>query len=148
MRDPATSGSYSAWLPAPPERVWGLVTCPVASAAVFHGLSLRSTWQPQSELALVPVAVPLSPPALPAALAAETLHGTVLWAAPATSLSFSIDDGTGTATFVELALRASGDGCVLTLRVDECGDDSGDLCELEDVWLPVLDRLRGQLASS
>lgn len=138
MHDPATSGCYSTWLPATPETVWAALTCPTATSVFFHGLSLRSTWQPLDNLDLVPTAVGADD---------TVLHGTVLHAAPTTALSFSIDDCSGTATFVGLGLRPSGEGCVLTLRVDECvSDPDADACELEDVWLPVLDRLRAHLA--
>ena len=72
---------------------------------------------------------------------------------PARLLSYVLDDDSGSATYLTWMLRPVADGCVLRLRIDEtnCAGSVGSADsaeELEDVWLPVLDRLAAALVAA
>jgi uncharacterized protein YndB with AHSA1/START domain len=121
--------------PASPEEVWAALTCPLRTARYFHGMSLRSSWEPGAPISfLLPALGPLG--------------GEVLWAARPTRLSYLIDGAPDAgATYLTWLVRPTADGCVVRLHVEEPLTGSEDEDDLEDAWLPLLDALRRVLRS-
>ena len=118
--------------PASPERVWGVLTCSATAPAYLHGLSPRTSWTPGSPVEWHTAAAPVIP-------------GQVLRADPPYRLSLTVEDASGTCTYLTWSVRACHEGTVVRLDVEE--SDASGSCEtdLEDVWLPVLQRLGGVL---
>jgi uncharacterized protein YndB with AHSA1/START domain len=112
---------------APPEVVWGFLLCPARSPRYLHGLAVQTSWQPGDRVALT------SP--------ACTLEGEVLHVQPQERLSLTVEDASGSCTYLTWLLRPHGTGTVVRLHVEECDGASTSEADLEDAWLPVLDRL-------
>lgn len=124
--DPVQTATFRLRTEASAERVWSVLTCPETAPAYLHGLSPRTCW---SNGAPVQWQAPGGVPAIP---------GQVLHADPPYRLSLTVEDGSGTCTYLTWSVRDGDDGTVVRLDVEE--RDSSE-SELEDVWLPVLDRL-------
>jgi uncharacterized protein YndB with AHSA1/START domain len=114
--------------PASPQRVWGVLTCPEAAPTYLHGLSPRTCW---SNGAPVEWQAP----------GVGTIPGQVLHADPPYRLSVTVEDGSGTCTYLTWSVRAGADGTVVRLDVEESDAPGTCVSDLEDVWLPVLERL-------
>lgn len=127
--DPVASGAFKLLTRCCPEQVWQTLVCPDRGARVFPGLSLVSTWATGDPLEIH----------LPTQ---SVLRGQVLLAERPAQLTFSIEDASGTTTYVSWRLRRLDQGCVVTLEVHDAGADRGEPDELEDAWLPILERLR------
>jgi uncharacterized protein YndB with AHSA1/START domain len=118
--DPVRSTTFHLRTPACAEAVWRALTCPQRTTRYLHGLALHTSWLPGDRVELRPAA---GPPVV----------GEVLHVVPPSRLSLALGD-----TYVTWSLRTCGDGTVVRLQVDEAGSSDD---ELEDVWLPVLERL-------
>ncbi|GAC1442197.1 MAG: hypothetical protein NVS3B26_08360 [Mycobacteriales bacterium] len=124
--DPVLSTTFRLLTAACPDRVWRQLTCPAAAAAYLHGLSPRTCWTSGA-----PVEWHVGDAVIP---------GQVLHADPPHRLSVTVEDGSGTCTYLTWTVRACDDGSVVRLDVAEA-DDSGCEGDLEEIWLPVLRRL-------
>jgi uncharacterized protein YndB with AHSA1/START domain len=125
--DPVLTQTFRLLTSACPERVWGALTCPDTAPAYLHGLSPRTCWSSGA-----PVEWESGGPV--------SLPGQVLHADPPYRLSVTVEDGSGTCTYLTWQVRAADDGTVIRLDVEEA-PGAGSEVELEDVWLPVLTRL-------
>lgn len=110
-----------------PGRVWAVLTCP--EARYLYGQSMHSGWAPGDA---VEVGSGMAGPA--------GLRGTVLVSVPGERLSFSLEDPSGTSTYLTWEIRmcpSTADApTVVRLWVDD--SEGGSTEELEDTWLPVL----------
>ena len=131
-RDPVVTQTFRLLTPASPEQVWGALTCPETAPAYLHGLSPRTCWTAGA--------------AVDWQCAAATIPGQVLYADPPHRLSVTVEDGSGTCTYLTWRVRAGDDGTVVRLDVEEAPGSSAADTELEDVWLPVLQRLGALLS--
>lgn len=129
--DPVSTRTFRLLTPAPPERVWASLTCPRQSPQYLHGLAVYAEWAPGARVVLQ---APACPP----------LQGSVLHVDAPHLLSYTVEDA-GTCTYLTWSLRATDRGTVVRLQVEEAGAASAS-GELDEVWLPVLDRLAGLLA--
>jgi uncharacterized protein YndB with AHSA1/START domain len=127
-RDPVLTQTFRLLTPAAPERVWGVLTCPEAAPTFLHGLSPRTCWSSGADVAWLSAGVAAIP-------------GQVLYADPPYRLSVTVEDGSGTCTYLTWQVRAGDDGTIVRLDVEESDATGGNAAELEDVWLPVLQRL-------
>lgn len=134
LQDPMSSGVFKFLAAACPAQVWAALVCPERTARIFPGLSLVSTWNAGAPLEI----------RLPTQ---TTLNGQVLLAEPSDRLAFSIEDASGTTTYVSWTLRSHEAGCVVTLEVHDAGAEHAVNDELEDAWLPIVERLREVLTS-
>lgn len=123
-RDPVLTQTFRLLTPASPERVWGVLTCPETAPRYLPGLTPRTCWSSGA-----PVEWRSAVGAIP---------GQVLHADPPYRLTVTVEDDSGTCTYLTWQLRQSDDGTVLRLDVEETQAGSEDL---EDVWLPVVQRL-------
>jgi uncharacterized protein YndB with AHSA1/START domain len=126
--DPVLTQTFRLLTPATPERVWGLLTCPRATSTYLHGLSPRTCWSTGAD-------VEWQSPGTGA------IPGQVLYADPPYRLSVTVEDGSGTCTYLTWQVRTGDDGTIVRLDVEESDATANDATELEDVWLPVLARL-------
>ena len=126
MRDPVLTATFRLLSCAPPTSVWAALRCPSRSPRYLHGLAVRTSWEPGAEVALT------SP--------ACTLTGQVLHVQPLERLSLTVEDGSGCCTYLTWTLRGCAAGTVVRLDVAET-DTGTTEADLEEVWLPVLDRL-------
>jgi uncharacterized protein YndB with AHSA1/START domain len=126
--DPVLTSTFRLLTPACPERVWGVLTCPEAAPRYLHGLSPRTCWSDGAPVTWQTTGI-------------GTIPGQVLHVDPPYRLSVTVEDESGVSTYLTWTLRAADVGTVVTLRVDEADPAGGCESELEDVWLPVLDRL-------
>ncbi|MDX6198721.1 MAG: Activator of Hsp90 ATPase 1-like protein [Actinomycetota bacterium] len=127
-RDPVSTQTFRLLTPAPPQRVWGVLTCPQTAPTYLHGLSPRTCWSPGASVAWQAPGVPVIP-------------GQVLHADPPYRLSVTVEDSSGTCTYLTWRLRQTDHGTVVRLDVEEAQASAGSADELEEVWLPVLQRL-------
>jgi hypothetical protein len=127
VQDPVRTATFRLLSCAPPAVVWGALLCPDRSARYLHGLAVRTTWEPGAEVTLT------SPSC--------ALTGQVLHMRPLERLSLTLEDGSGCCTYLTWSLRACDSGTVVRLDVAEADGGSTTEAELEEVWLPVLDRL-------
>ena len=118
--------SFHLLTAATPDRVWGALTCPETASTFLHGLSPRTCW---SNGASVEWHSPVA-----------AIPGQVLHADPPYRLSVTVEDSSGTCTYLTWQVRAADDGTVIRLDVAEAPGAGSEL-DLEDVWLPVLQRL-------
>jgi uncharacterized protein YndB with AHSA1/START domain len=125
--DPVLTQSFRLRTAASPDRVWGVLTCPETAPMYLHGLTPRTCWTPGAPVEW--------------SAAGATIPGQVLHADPPYRLSLTVEDESGTTTYLTWSVRAGEDGTVVRLDVEEadCGRSTED--ELEDIWLPVLERL-------
>jgi uncharacterized protein YndB with AHSA1/START domain len=126
--DPVLTQTFRLLTPASPERVWSVLTCPEVAATYLHGLTPRTCWSsgaPVEWQSGGPVSIP----------------GQVLHADPPYRLSVTVEDGSGTCTYLTWQVRAADEGTVIRLDVEESPAGASTDVELEDVWLPVLQRL-------
>lgn len=126
-RDPVLTRAFHLLTPAPPERVWGALTCPESAPRYLHGLRPQTCWSTGA-------AVEWTGPPVGA------IPGQVLYADPPYRLTVTVEDGSGTCTYLTWQVRAGDDGTVVRLDVQEA-PGAGTEAELEDVWLPVMQRL-------
>jgi len=112
---------------APPEVVWGCLLCPTRSPRYLHGLAVSACWQPGARVDLTGAGCALS--------------GEVLHVQAPERLSLTVEDASGSCTYLTWSLRPHDGGTVVRLQVEECDGASTSEDDLEDVWLPVLDRL-------
>jgi uncharacterized protein YndB with AHSA1/START domain len=127
-RDPVLTQTFRLLTPACPERVWGALTCPQTAPAYLHGLSPRTCWSSGAAVEWQ-------------SAGAGAIPGQVLHADPPYRLSVTVEDGSGTCTYLTWQVRAAEDGTVVRLDVAESPAGASTDVELEDVWLPVLQRL-------
>ncbi len=132
LDDFAASQTFRLLTTASPDRVWSVLTCPEQTIRYLHGMSVRSSWEPGASVRFI-------------VGDHEATAGQVLCTARPHHLSYCVEDDSGPATYVTWLLRPVADGCVVRLQVSEtdCGGTTED--ELEDVWLPVVEALRGVL---
>jgi uncharacterized protein YndB with AHSA1/START domain len=128
-RDPVLTQTFRLLTAASPQRVWGALTCPRTAPSYLHGLSPATSWSAGDPVHW----------RLPAA--AGTVPGQVLHADPPYRLSVTLEDGCGTCTYLTWTVRAGAAGTVVRLDVEESDARSSSEAELEDVWLPVVQRL-------
>lgn len=112
---------------APPEVVWGCLVCPTRSPRYLHGLTVTTCWTPGARVTLT---------GPDCALTGEVLH-----VRPPERLSLTVEDDSGSCTYLTWTLRPHEGGTVVRLHVEECDRATTTEDDLEDVWLPVLDRL-------
>jgi uncharacterized protein YndB with AHSA1/START domain len=121
---------------AAPEAVWRTLTSPAVTPRYFHGLSLRSDWQPGSTVT--------------AQGRDWRLGGEVLAVAEPRRLSFTLAaDDDQPETFVTWEVHrddadSQNPGSIVRLYVDE--PDGG--ADTESAWLPVISALRSVLADA
>jgi uncharacterized protein YndB with AHSA1/START domain len=72
---------------------------------------------------------------------APVIPGQVLRADPPYRLSLTVEDGSGTCTYLTWHVREGAEGTVVRLDVAESDPTSSAESDLEVVWLPVLERL-------
>ncbi len=125
--DVMRSATFRLLTPAAPEVVWGCLLCPARSPRYLHGLAVNASWEPGTRVALTSAACELA--------------GEVLHVRPPERLSLTVEDESGSCTYLTWTLRPHDDGTVVRLHVEECDGTSTSEADLEDVWLPVLDRL-------
>lgn len=129
--DPVVTRTFRLLTPACPDRVWASLTCPRQSPHFLHGLAVYAEWAAGAQVVLQAA---LCPP----------LRGSVLHVDPPQLLSYTVEDaGSGTCTYLTWSLRGTARGTVVRLQVEEAGSGAA---ELDEVWLPVLDRLAGLLS--
>jgi uncharacterized protein YndB with AHSA1/START domain len=127
--DPVLSHTFRLLTCAQPEQVWGSLLCPERSPRYLHGLSVRTSWEPGAPVHLELTGFP-------------ALQGQVLRIEPSHLLSLTVEDaGSGSCTYLTWTLRRSDERTVVRLLVEEAPASGTSEDELEDVWLPVLDRL-------
>ena len=113
---------------APPDAVWACLLCPTRSPRYLHGLTVNACWEAGERVAL--------------SAAGCDLTGEVLHVRPQERLSLTVEDASGSCTYLTWSLRLhESGGTVVRLQVEECDDAGTSEEDLEDVWLPVLDRL-------
>ncbi|MCU1591091.1 MAG: hypothetical protein JWP11_2347 [Frankiales bacterium] len=126
--DPVLTQTFRLLTPASPQRVWGALTCPETAPAYLHGLSPRTCWSSGAPVEWQAAGIGAIP-------------GQVLRADPPYRLSVTVEDASGTCTYLTWTVRETEAGTVLRLDVEEAGPAPTAADELEDVWLPVLQRL-------
>jgi uncharacterized protein YndB with AHSA1/START domain len=124
--DPVRSAVFHLRTPARADTAWRALTCP-ARTPQYLGLAVHAAWQPGAQVELRAAARPVG-------------FGEVLHVDPMRRLSLVLED----CTYLTWSLRSCGDGTVLRLQVEEDGSTED---ELEDAWLPVLERLGDLLRS-
>jgi uncharacterized protein YndB with AHSA1/START domain len=124
--DPVLTQTFRLLTPAAPERVWAALTCPETAPAYLYGLRPVTCWSSGASVAWE------SP-------GEAAIPGQVLYADPPYRLSVTVEDGSGTSTYLTWQVRAADEATVVRLDVEE--SHGGEPTELEDVWLPVLQRL-------
>ena len=125
--DVLRSATFRLLTCAPPEVVWGCLLCPTRSPRYLHGLAVNACWEAGQKVALT---------AEGCDLAGEVLH-----VRPLERLSLTVEDPSGSCTYLTWTLRPHEGGTVVRLHVEECDGGSTSEDDLEDAWLPVLDRL-------
>jgi uncharacterized protein YndB with AHSA1/START domain len=126
--DPVLTQTFRLRTPASPERVWAVLTCPQTGPDYLHGLSPRTCWSRGA-------------PVEWQCAGTAAIPGQVLFADPPFRLSVTVEDGSGPCTYLTWQVRTADEGTVIRLDVEESRAGASDETELEDVWLPVLDRL-------
>ena len=127
VQDPVRTATFRLLSCAQPAAVWGALLCPSRTPRYLHGLAVRTTCDPGAQIELT------SP--------ACTLTGQVLHVQPLERLSLTVEDGSGCCTYLTWTLRGCEAGTVVRLDVAEADGGSTTEAELEEVWLPVLERL-------
>lgn len=130
--DVITSATFRRRMPASPDVVFATLTSCLRTAEFHLGLALTSSWEP---LATIRVR------AADCAEDVAGLSGQVLAVEPDRLLSYVLDEVSGAATYLTWTLRPTSGGTVIRLRVDETDAYAGCEEDLEDIWLPVLERL-------
>jgi uncharacterized protein YndB with AHSA1/START domain len=126
--DVLRSATFRLLTSAPPEVVWGCLLCPTRTPRYLHGLAVTACWEAGQQVALT---------AGGCALTGEVLH-----VRPLERLSLTVEDASGSCTYLTWTLRRhESGGTVVRLQVEECDSASTSEDDLEDAWLPVLDRL-------
>ena len=123
--DPVLTTTFRLLTSASAQRVWAVLTDPEAAPSYLHGLSPKTCWTPGA-----PVQWHAGSAIIP---------GQVLHADPPYRLSVTVEDSSGTCTYLTWSVRGCDEGTVVRLDVEEA--DAGSEAELEEVWLPVIDRL-------
>ena len=113
---------------ASPERVWAVLTCPAEAPRYLHGLTPRTCWSSGAPVEWEADDIGAIP-------------GQVLHADPPYRLSVTVEDLSGACTYLTWQMREGDDGTVVRLDVAESDVGIGSELEMEDVWLPVLQRL-------
>ena len=130
--DVITSVTFRRRLPASPDAVFAALTSCLRTAEFHLGLSLTSSWEPLASVRIR---------AADCDDYVSGLTGQVLAVEPDSLLSYVLDESSGAATYLTWTLRATSGGTVVRLRVDETDAYPGCEEDLEDIWLPVLERL-------
>jgi uncharacterized protein YndB with AHSA1/START domain len=125
--DPVLTQTFRLLTAAAPERVWGVLTCPEAAPTYLHGLSPQTCWSEGAPVAWCGVSA--------------AIPGQVLRADPPHRLSVTVEDGSGTCTYLTWSLRPCDAGTVIRLDIAETDSGASSDADLEEVWLPVLQRL-------
>src|SRR5689334_3023455 len=105
-RDPVLTQTFRLLTAASLERVWGALTCPETAAGYLHGLSPRTCWTTGAPVEWHGTAVGAIP-------------GQVLHADPPYRLSVTVEDGSGTWTYLTWQVRSCEEGTVVRLDVEE-----------------------------
>jgi uncharacterized protein YndB with AHSA1/START domain len=132
VADVVTSVTFRRTVSAGVQRVWEALTCAAQTPDFLYGFALVSTWEPLAPMTLRPAGCDGEVPGL---------TGQVLAVRHGESLAYAIDDLSGSATYLTWTLRATAAGCVVRLRVDETDAALGSEEDVEDIWLPVVERL-------
>jgi uncharacterized protein YndB with AHSA1/START domain len=132
VEDVITSATFRRRMPASPDVVFAALTSCLRTAEFHLGLAMTSSWEPLSAIRVRPADSDDE---------VAGLSGQVLAVEADRLLSYVLDEVSGAATYLTWTLRPTSGGTVIRLRVDET--DAYDGCEedLEDIWLPVLERL-------
>jgi uncharacterized protein YndB with AHSA1/START domain len=130
--DVITSVTFRRRLPASPDAVFAALTSCNRTAEFHLGLSLTSAWEALSAIQIRSADVEEE---------IAGLTGQVLAVETDRILSYVLDEASGAATYLSWTLRPTAGGTVVRLRVDETDAYAGCEDDLEDVWLPVLERL-------
>lgn len=125
--DPVLTQTFRLLTTASQERVWGVLTCPETAPTYLHGLSPRTCWSEGAAVEWLGATTPIP--------------GQVLHADPPHRLSVTVEDGSGTCTYLTWTLRCCDAGTVVRLDVAESDATSGGDTDLEEAWLPVVQRL-------
>jgi uncharacterized protein YndB with AHSA1/START domain len=130
---PFTSEQFHAITRANPECVWNALTATGVPLDYLHEMTADTDWQPGAKVTL--------------ALTGQwRLTGEVLAAERPCRLSYTLDDPPGSpSVYVTWQLRATGDGTIIRLNVDEPWPLAGSSDDLESAWLPVLSGLVNHL---
>jgi uncharacterized protein YndB with AHSA1/START domain len=129
VSDPMVASTFRLLTSATPAQVWGALTCPRTAPAYLYGLTPRTCFTPGA------------PVEWRAGEGTPVIPGQVLHADPPYLLSLTVEDGSGTCTYLTWQVRAGEDGTVVRLDVAESDAPACTEHDLEDVWLPVLQRL-------
>ena len=130
---PFASEQFHAITSANPECVWDALTATGLPLDYLHGMTVDTDWQPGARVTMA-----LSDP--------WRLSGEVLAAERPHRLSYTLDDPRGSpSVYVTWQLRATGDGTIIRLNVDEPWPLAGSSARLESAWLPVLSGLVNHL---
>ena len=126
---PFASEQFHAITSATPERVWDALTATGVPLDYLHGMTVDTNWQPGAGVTM--------------ALTDQwRLSGEVLAAERPHRLSYTLDDPPGSpSAYITWELRATGDGTIIRLNVDEPWPLAGSTEDLESAWLPVLSGL-------
>jgi uncharacterized protein YndB with AHSA1/START domain len=130
--DVITSATFRRRMPASPDVVFAALTSCLRTAEFHLGLALTSSWEPLSAIRIR---------AADCDQDVAGLTGQVLAVEPDRQLSYVLDEISGAATYLTWTLRPTSGGTVVRLRVDETDAYAGCEEDLEDIWLPVLERL-------
>ena len=128
-RDPVVTATFRLLTSASVQRVWGALTCPQTAPAYLHGLSPHTCFTPGAAVEWR------------AGEAEAVIPGQVLRADPPYRLSLTVEDGSGTCTYLTWHVREGDEGTVVRLDVAESDPTACSETDLEDVWLPALERL-------
>jgi len=123
---PLASEQFHAITSANPECVWNALTATGVPLDYLHGMTVDTDWQPGATVTM--------------ALTGQwRLTGEVLAAEQPHRLSYTLDDPLGSpSVYVTWELRATGEGTIIHLDVDEPWPLAGSTQDLESAWLPVL----------
>jgi uncharacterized protein YndB with AHSA1/START domain len=130
--DVITSVTFRRRMPASPDVVFAALTSCHRTGEFHLGLSLTSSWEPLSVIQIRPADSDED---------VAGLTGQVLAVEPDQLVSYVLDEVSGAATYLTWTLRPTAGGTIVRLRVDETDAYAGCEDDLEDVWLPVLERL-------
>jgi uncharacterized protein YndB with AHSA1/START domain len=137
--DVITSVTFRRRLPASPEAVFAALTSCHRTGEFHLGLSLTSSWEPMAAIRVRPA---------DADDEVAGLTGQVLAVEPDRLVSYVLDEVSGAATYLTWTLRPTAGGTTVRLRVDETDAYYGCEDDLEDIWLPAMERLVVMLTPS
>jgi uncharacterized protein YndB with AHSA1/START domain len=125
-----TAHSFRFETPAPPARVWTVLTTSGSSNGFLSGLTLESDWRVGSTISCRMEST-------------IVLVGEVLRAEPPTRLSYTLSSGRGQPdTYITWELRADLGGSIVRLFVDDPDAGGESSVDVDECWLPILAALQ------